>query len=131
MLGMVDCMHPSAGAALAMAWWNNKSEVAQDAETVAGTPLGERRQTRAMAGSDVIRILRECCTQSLPAVIMCNESGVHCQARFASMSYESLIFCLYNDPGELAFSPLSLCCVSFNQGHRAHVFIAAVLEYRG
>jgi len=84
--------------------------------------------TLAIDSADISRTLWEFCVNGAPAVVITlDERGVY-QARFVSMSKDSVTLDLLTEPAEGTFSPDSVCSVSFHLGNRAGIFLATVRE---
>jgi len=77
--------------------------------------------------ADILPVLQSCCSCRAPAIILNSESGFVCQARFASVSQESVTFHLSKEispfPETLSFF------VSFSLKGNCCTFFATVLEY--
>ena len=72
-------------------------------------------------------VFSQCCAARSPAVLLCGETGTTYQGRFTKLTRTNVVFLLSIPSSELVVAPLSVFCVTFNQGGRARVFLAPLV----
>ncbi len=100
-----------------MAFWN-KSEPKRKSAPKPVPPLAP--------GDEIERVLRESCSQRVPATLLLRESGQLLHAHFESVTDHFVTLRLDAAQAAPPIHTLSLLCVSFNQGRQAIVFLSPV-----
>lgn len=83
-----------------------------------------------MKENQIVSILSEQCARLNIARVITSDLGLICQARFSSLSAESVLFELLDPPETAYFRPLSLSVVSFNSGRRHCIFLSSVIHFK-
>ena len=83
-----------------------------------------------MEANQIVSILSKQCARLNTARIITSDLGLICQARFSSLSAESVLLELLDPPETAYFRPLSLFVVSFNSGSRHCIFLSSVIHFK-
>ncbi len=83
-----------------------------------------------MEVNQIVSMLSAQCARLNTARVITSDLGLICQARFSSLSAESVLLELLDPPETGYFRPLSLCVVSFNNGSRHCIFLSSVIHFK-
>ena len=109
-----------------MALWGSKKPAPKKKPAAAPSRKAGSRDADL---TEMFDILKECCTNSVPAVIISPDNNLIFEARFASDADGIITFEVLQEQGN-ALRSLSTCCVSYFRDGRAFIFLSVVQGYR-
>ncbi len=83
-----------------------------------------------MEANQIVSMLSAQCARLNTVRDITSDLGLICQARFSSLSAESVLLELLDPPETAYFRPLSLFVVSFNSGSRHCIFLSSVIHFK-
>ena len=83
-----------------------------------------------MEAIQIVSTLNEQCARLNTARVITSDLGLLCQARFSTISAETVTLALFDSPQTALFLPLSQCVVSFHSGNRHCVFLSLVVDFK-